>query len=427
MAESSPKRVGRTIGPYELLEKVGKGGMSSVYKARDTRSKEIVAVKIATREVADDPSLSRRFELEFALAKPFSHRNLVKVLEYGIHESIPFIAMEFIDGLSLAQHIAKFKCLREHEALSILLPIADALTYLHNQQIIHRDIKPANILMSANGLVKLADMGLIKDLDSVSRLTRTNTGLGTVQFSPPEQFNDASSTDVRGDIYSLATTIYTALTGEFAFGKGTVTSIMMKKLTNNFDAPSKKVPGLRPSIDAAIRMAMHADPKFRPESVTEFVALLTGWKKYPANTVLPGKVDEAVPPAPPKAKASGRALKLTKKPAHERRTNARYEIEVQGKCRAALDGLGQAWDASITDISTTGLCFAGKRRFEPGSVVEIVFSVNADSAINHLARVRWLKAADNKTWLHGCEFVNAMTDADLEIIFADLMDKTKMK
>ena len=115
--------------------------------------------------------------------------------------------MEFVNGLSLAQHIDKYKCLREHEALSILLPVADALTYMHNQQIIHRDIKPANILMGENHLVKLADMGLIKDLDSDSRLTRANTGLGTVQFSPPEQFNDASSTGIRGDIYSLAATI----------------------------------------------------------------------------------------------------------------------------------------------------------------------------------------------------------------------------
>jgi hypothetical protein len=426
MVEPSPVRVGRKIGPYDLLEKVGKGGMSSVYKARDTRSNEIVAVKIATREVADDPALSRRFELEFALAKPFSHRNLVKVLENGTHESIPYLVMEFVDGLSLAQHIAKFKSLREHEALSILLPVADALTYLHNQQIIHRDIKPANILLTANGSVKLADMGLIKDLESNSRLTRTNTGLGTVQFSPPEQFNDASTTDVRGDIYSLAVTIYTALTGEFPFGKGTITSIMMKKLTNQFDAPIKKVPLLRPSIDAAIRMAMHADPRFRPNSVSEFVAFLTGWKKYPVDVQLPGKVEAATVPVAKKV-ARPRALKVTKKPAHERRINARYEIEVLGKCRAALGGMGQAWDAKITDISTTGMCFEGQRRFECGSVVEIVFSTNENNAINHLARVRWLKSSDNKAWLHGCEFVNAMTDADLEIIFADLMDKTKMR
>jgi hypothetical protein len=157
------------------------------------------------------------------------------------------------------------------------------------------------------------------------------------------------------------------------------------------------------------------------------VALLTGWKKYPANAQLPGKVDAPAEVPATKTKAGARAPKVTKKPAHERRINARYEIEVQGKCRAALDGLAQAWDAKITDISTTGMCFEGQRRFEPGSVVEIVFSVRADSDINHLARVRWLKSADNKAWLHGCEFVNAMTDADLEIIFADLMDKTKMR
>jgi serine/threonine protein kinase len=425
MSDSSPLRTGRNIGPYLLQEKIGKGGMSCVYQARDMRSNETVALKVATREVAADPNLSQRFELEYSLAKPLKHRNLVKVLDYGKHDQVPYLAMELVDGMSLAQRLAKFKSLREHEALSILLPISDALTYLHKQKMIHRDIKPANILISSTGQVKLADMGLIKDLESDIRLTRTHMGLGTVQFSSPEQFNDASTTDLRSDIYSLAATIYNALTGEYPFGKGTVTSIMMKKLTNTFDAPIRKLPDLRPSIDAAIRMAMHAEAKFRPSSISEFVALLTGWKKYPPNVQLPGKVN--APTAPAKRKTVTRALKVSKKPSHERRVHARYEIEVEGKCRAALDSLRHSWPTSISDISTTGMCFQGKRRFEPGSVVEIMFSVCDDTAINHLARVRWIKAAEDKSWLHGCEFVNAMTDADLELIFADLMDKTKMK
>jgi hypothetical protein len=171
---------------------------------------------------------------------------------------------------------------------------------------------------------------------------------------------------------------------------------------------------------------MHADPRFRPNSVSEFVALLTGWKKYPKDAQLPGNTDGAAPRVT-KEKTRTRALKATKKPDHERRVNARYELEVHGKCRPAWDAGGQSWDAKITDISTTGLCFDGKRRFETGSVVEVAFSVNEASAINHLARVRWLRPTADKAWLHGCEFVNAMTDADLEMIFADLMDTTKMR
>src|SRR5207249_1073158 len=116
----------------------------------------------------------------------------------------PYLVMELIDGPSLLQHLRTNVRLSENDALAILMPVADALTYLHKKQIVHRDIKPANILLTSSGVPKLADLGLIKNLDSMSRLTRSNLGLGTMQFVSPEQFDDARSVDVRSDIYSLA-------------------------------------------------------------------------------------------------------------------------------------------------------------------------------------------------------------------------------
>ncbi len=418
MPEKSPPRPRRKLGDYELEKRLGKGSMSEVYLARHTTTNQLVAVKIAARAVINDPQLTKRFELEYTLVHPLDHRNLVKVLDYSEHDKTPFLVLEYVDGPSLAEHIEKKTSLSEHEALSVLLPVADALTYLHGKKIIHRDIKPSNILMSADGKVKLADLGLVKDLDSTSRLTRTKFGLGSLQFASPEQFENGSAADLRSDIYSLAATIYMALTGEFPFGKGTVTSMMMRKMTNQFAAPIQKLPTLRPAVDAAIRMAMHAEAKYRPASISDFVALLTGWKKYPEGIELPGKVIEPAASTP----------KVLPKAGAERRKDNRYGLHVIGSCCVPTDTSGKTWDSAIVDISKTGLCLHSKKRFEPGTVVEIMVFVNPDmSILTELARVRWNKPASNTSWQHGCEFVNAMTQDEMEAILESLSSKTKMQ
>ncbi len=405
----------RNIGEYEVLEKLGEGGMGAVYKARHLRTQQIVAIKVASRAVLADATLSRRFELEFSVVHPLSHRHLVEVIEYGVHGDLPFLVMEYVDGPSLSQHIAAKGALREHEAISILLPIAEALKYLHGRNLIHRDVKPANILVTSQGVAKLADLGLIKNLEAATLLTRPNAGLGTIQFSPPEQFKDAASADPRSDVYSLAATFYSCIVGEFPFGKGSMTEVVQRKLKNQFEAPSKRLPSLRPSVDAAIRLGMHADPKNRPASIGDFVALLTGWKKVPLDAPLPGiaaKVDVEA--------------KVSKKATHERRVKARFGIEVSGTCRAVGAPLAQRWDTTIADISTTGLCLQSTRRFEPGSKLEVTFCVQPDgSALSRVVRVCWSSAQGAK-WLLGCEFVSGMTDEDLETIFVDLLGRTKM-
>ena len=420
MLQQTPQRSVRTVGSYELLNRLGTGSMGEVFKARHTSTNQIAAVKIASRAVLTDPQLRKRFELEYRLVYPLDHRNLVKVLDYNEHEGVPFLVMEFIDGPTLAAHIEKKSRLSEHEALSILLPVADALSYLHGQKIIHRDLKPSNILMTSAGIVKLADLGLGKDLESASRLTRMNMALGTLQFASPEQFDDASAADLRSDIYSLAVTLYVALTGELPFGKGTISGMMMRKMSNQFVAPIQKVPKLRPAIDAAIRMAMHADARFRPATVRDFVALLTGWKKYPADIELPGQVEAAAPAVRPTPVAQPTSA--------DRRNAARYDFQAIGSCRVPIDVGAQLWASAIIDISKTGLSFQSKKRFEPGGVVEIMVSVNSsESVISELARVRWSKPGADKTWQHGCEFVNAMTQEEMESLLSSAKESTKMQ
>jgi serine/threonine protein kinase len=411
-----PRGSAQRVGPYELLQKLGRGGMSTVYKACDTRSGEMVAVKVAARMVVNDAQLSRRFELEYSLARPLKHPHLVKVLDHGYHNDVPYLVMEYMDGPSLAGHLKVNGKLGEHEALAIVLKVADALTYLHKKKIVHRDIKPANILMSSAGEVKLADLGLVKNLDSLSRLTRSGTGLGTMQFAAPEQFDDARDVDARSDVYSLAATLYLMLTDEFPFGSGATLSVVERKMQNKFIAPRRKAPELRAGVDAAICMALDADRDKRPASIGEFVSFLTGEKK---PRPVPETAGVAPTPAPKPAKKE--------KDGKERRGGKRYTVEVAATCRAVVNVAGKRWPAWVIDVSSTGLCLKGQRRFEPGTILDVSFTLQADdSAFTQLARVRWAQPTEGKSWLIGCEFVQALPEEVLDTICADRMDDTKM-
>lgn len=422
LTANASRRVNRRFGDYELLDKIGQGGMSSVYKARHMKSGDNVAVKIASRAVINDPHLSRRFELEYDLSHSLSHPNLVKVLGNGKHDLVPYLVMEYIDGPSLSQILKIHARLSEQDALSIILRIAGAVTYLHQKQIIHRDIKPANIILNSVGDAKLADLGLIKNLESLSRLTRSNIGLGTIQFASPEQFDDARAADARSDVYSLAATLYVLITGNPPFGKGSMLHVLNRKLQNEYDAPSSKVPGLNPSVDAAIRRGLQADRLRRPATIAEFIAPLVEVQK--SRPVASSRT--AALAVKPKLGASD--LSGEKSNAAERRRNGvRFAVEVEAKCRAVANAGGQHWPAWIVDVSVSGLCLRMPRRFEVGSGLEIAFGPPGDAfSTTQLAQVRWIKAAESKSWLLGCQFVKPIAEEVLNTIIADFMEHTNM-
>ncbi len=401
------------VGPYQLLQKLGRGGMSTVFKARDTRTDATVAVKVAARMVVNNVQLSRRFELEYSLVRPLKHPNLVRVLDHGFHNDIPYLVMEYMDGLSLAAHLKLNGGLGEHEALAIVLQVADALTYLHKKKIVHRDIKPGNILMTAAGDAKLADLGLVKNLDSLSRLTHSRTSLGTMQFVSPEQFDDARGVDARSDIYSLAATLYLMLTGEFPFGSGATLSVVERKLRNKFIAPRNKAPELRPCVDAAICMALDADRDKRPASIGDFVTFLTDENKARPAPETTGTAQ--APPTPSHAKIAFK----------ERRRGNRYAVELDATCGAVVNIAGKRWPAWVVDISTTGLRLSGQRRFEPGTMLDVSFTAD-NNAFSQLASVRWAKQTETKSWLIGCEFDQVLSDDALNTICASQMDDTKV-
>jgi serine/threonine protein kinase len=264
------------LGNYDIVSKIADGGMGTVYKARHRVTGEIVAVKVIAQQTAKNPILLQRFEREFVAARVLDHPNVVKAIEYCGSGPHPFLVMEYVDGDSLGQIIERQGAVAEAEAVRIIGQVCEGLQRAHKQGLIHRDVKPDNIIVTREGLAKLTDMGLVKDVEGDLNLTKTGRGLGTPHYMAPEQFRNAKTVDVRGDIYSLGATLYALVTGTVPFENASPLDCWMKKIRNEFPAPRDLNPAISDRVDWAIRRAMSAEPDRRPASCREFLEDLTG-------------------------------------------------------------------------------------------------------------------------------------------------------
>ncbi|MBP3958474.1 protein kinase [Gemmata sp. G18] len=264
------------LGNYDIVSKIAEGGMGTVYKAKHRTTGEIVAVKVIAPATAKNPILLQRFEREFLAAKVLDHPNVVKAIEYSGALPHPFLVMEFVDGMSIGQRIERQGAYPEAEAVRLVAQVCDGLQRAHKQGLVHRDVKPDNILVNKEGVAKLTDMGLVKEVEGDLNLTRTGRGLGTPHFMAPEQFRNAKTVDVRGDIYSLGATLYAMVTGVVPFENASPLDCWMRKIRNEFRAPKDLKPAISDRVDWAIRRAMSAEPGQRPSSCREFLEDLTG-------------------------------------------------------------------------------------------------------------------------------------------------------
>ncbi|MGL4422615.1 MAG: serine/threonine-protein kinase, partial [Gemmataceae bacterium] len=241
---------------------------------------DIVAIKIVPSETAKNPVLLKRFEQEFKAASLLDHPNVVKAIEYCGTGTNPFLVMEFVDGESLGGRVDRDGAIGDEEALAIMTQVCEGLHRAHKQGLIHRDVKPDNILVTKEGVAKLTDMGLVKEVEGELNLTRTGRGLGTPHFMAPEQFRNAKNADVRCDVYSLGATLYMVVTGEVPFAKTSPLDCWMKKMKNDFPHPKTLNPRVSDRVNWAILRAMSADPNQRAASCREFMEDLTGaaWK-----------------------------------------------------------------------------------------------------------------------------------------------------
>lgn len=266
----------QTIGDYDLVEKVAEGGMGTVYRGKHRITGETVAVKVVPSHLLSNAVVLKRFEQEYNVARLIDHPNIVKALDFGRDGETRYLVMEFVEGESLGQKIERDGRMDEKEAIRIIAQVAEGLHSAHKQGMIHRDVKPDNILLTSEGVARITDLGLVKELDADLNLTRTGRGLGTPHFMAPEQFRNAKKADARCDIYSLGATLYMMVTGELPFESNGPLDAWMKKINNEIDAPRKLVPSLSERVDWAIRRAMSPDPVHRPETCSEFVEDLTG-------------------------------------------------------------------------------------------------------------------------------------------------------
>jgi serine/threonine protein kinase len=266
----------KSVGNYDLLEKIAEGGMGAIYRGRHRDSGQIVAIKIMPPHMAQNPVLLKRFEQEFRAASRLDHPNIVRALDYSDAGNMPYLVMEFVEGESLGQKLERQGRMSESDAIRIIAQVAQGLHRAHKQNLIHRDVKPDNILVTPEGIAKLADLGLVKETETDLNLTKTGRGLGTPHFMAPEQFRNAKNADVRCDIYSLGATLYQMVTGELPFRSNGPLDAWMKKIQNDLTAPRQLVPALSERVDWAVRRAMSADPEKRPTSCREFIEDLTG-------------------------------------------------------------------------------------------------------------------------------------------------------
>lgn len=253
---------------YEILEKIGSGGMSDVYKAKCHKLNRLVAIKVLKAEFTSDAGFVSKFKMEAQAAAGLSHPNIVNIYDVVDEGDIHFIVMELVEGITLKSYITKKGHLDVKESIGIAIQVAQGIEAAHDQHIIHRDIKPQNMLISRDGKVKVADFGIAR---AVSSQTMNSTVVGSVHYISPEQARGGFS-DERSDIYSFGITLFEMVTGRVPFeGENTVT-VALAHLEDPITLPSTLNPDITPSLERIILKCTEKRPENRYSGMAEVIS-----------------------------------------------------------------------------------------------------------------------------------------------------------
>ena len=352
-------------GRYELMEPIGRGGMATIYRARDRRMNRVVAVKVLREVYSTDRKFIARFQMEARAASSLTHPNIVQVYDYGQSADNYYIVMEFIQGVDLRRYLKTHHILEVDQAVAIAHDVALGLGAAHRRSIVHRDVKPQNVMVNGEGMVKLTDFGIAsmyKDL-SAERLTTTGMTLGTVQYYAPEQAQ-GEIVKPAADVYALGIVIYEMLTGKPPFDGDTPVSVAVRHIQDLPEPPRKQNPKIPPGLEALILRCLEKDPRDRYANGDDLAKALdnyedeaesapaTGPYEYgPRNVVQAGQGSGTRGTAPKEAPA-------LRQPACIRRAAQRHQQAQRRPGRASglcPQGRGwRSWALCLAATATTG-------------------------------------------------------------------------
>jgi serine/threonine-protein kinase len=272
LAPSQAKRVqqeitvqaSQQIPGYQLLEKLGQGSMGIVYKARQVSMDRLVAIKVLNPRLAANPKYLERFTQEAHIAAKLNHNNVVQAIDVGSLGNLHYFIMEYIEGTTIRKQLEAGQVYAEQEALEIVRQIAQALDHAHRRQLVHRDIKPANIILTGEGVAKLADLGLAREMaDHVQAKSEKGLVLGTPYYISPEQIQGDVDIDVRADIYALGATLYHMVTGQPPFPGTNVDKVLRAHLKQELTPPDHLNTKLSAGIGEVVEIMMAKDRRQR--------------------------------------------------------------------------------------------------------------------------------------------------------------------
>ncbi|CAN5768716.1 hypothetical protein BH23PLA1_BH23PLA1_07490 [soil metagenome] len=271
------------IPGYQIMERLGKGQMGIVYKARQTSVDRVVAVKVLLEALAQNKEFVKRFEREAKIAAKLNHPNIVNAIDAGEINGLYYFVMEYVEGITIKDELDNNKIYDEKEALTIVLAVARAMKHADEKGLIHRDIKPENVILTKDGSVKLADLGLARlTADEKWAAAEAGMAIGTPYYISPEQVRGSTDVDIRSDIYSLGATFYHMVTGRVPFSGDTPTEVMKKHVDKNvnFTPPDHLNTRLSSGLGEVIEtmMARNRDNRYRTpdDLILDLEALLQG-------------------------------------------------------------------------------------------------------------------------------------------------------
>ena len=298
---------GQMLGPYRIINQIGRGGMANVYKAYQASVDRYVAIKVLPTQLAESKEFATRFHQEARIIAMLEHPHILPVFDYGESDGIAYFVMRYLDAGTLKDKMESGRPLPLNDIDRIFTQLAEALSYAHSHGVVHRDLKPANALIDAFGNVFLTDFGIAKLLESASpRLTQTDAVMGTPAYISPEQAQ-GQPVDQRSDIYSLGIILYEMVTGRVPFVADTPLAVLFKHISDPLPPPSTIKSDVPEPIEQVILKALAKDPQDRFTTASDFV---TAWKHALEQMQAPRPAPEAVPPtivhpAPPPPPGDG--------------------------------------------------------------------------------------------------------------------------